>query len=363
MESNKNSLTPDSICVIRLSALGDCCHALPAVQTLRDNLPDSRLTWIIGKTEYQLMDGLEDIEFIVIDKSNLIRSLIKLNSKLKQRKFDVLLHMHASMRANIVSCFIRANRKIGFDKNRARDIQQLFCNESIAPKKNQHVTDGFFEFLQHIGITQQTPRWNLPIPNSAIEHANRQLDNTKITCVISPCSSQRYGDANRNWSLENYITIINHLIQKYDIQVILTGGQTIIESSYGEQLTEYFQNRIVNLIGKTSVKQLVGMINEADFVLCQDSAPAHIATATNTPVIGLHAFTNPLRSGPYFCQEWVVNAYPEAVKKFLHKDVSEVRWSQKIKHPDAMNLITTKVVIEKIDQMLLMEIEKNNGCY
>ena len=100
------------------------------------------------------------------------------------------------------------------------------------------------------------------------------------------------------------------------------------------------------------------MINAADFVLCQDSAPAHIATATNTPVIGLHAFTNPLRSGPYFCQEWVVNAYPEAVKKFLHKDVSEVRWSQKIKHPDAMNLITTKVVIEKIDQMLLMGIEK-----
>jgi heptosyltransferase I len=65
-----------------------------------------------------------------------------------------------------------------------------------------------------------------------------------------------------------------------------------------------------------------------------------------------------LRSGPYFCQEWVVNAYPEAVKKFLHKNVSEVRWSQKIKHPDAMNLITTKGVIEKIDQMLLMKIEK-----
>ncbi len=54
---------------------------------------------------------------------------------------------------------------------------------------------------------------------------------------------------------------------------------------------------------------------------------------------------------------------PRQLKNFLHKDVSEVRWSQKIKHPDAMNLITTKVVIEKIDQMLLMEIEKNNGCY
>ena len=128
MESNKNSLTPDSICVIRLSALGDCCHVLPVVQTLRDNFPDCRLTWIIGKTEYQLMDGLEDIEFIVIDKSNLIRSLIKLNSKLKQRKFDILLHMHASMSANLVSCFIRAKRKIGFDKDRARDLQQLFCN-------------------------------------------------------------------------------------------------------------------------------------------------------------------------------------------------------------------------------------------
>jgi heptosyltransferase I len=359
VESNIDSLTPDSICVIRLSALGDCCHALPVVRTLRDNFPDTKLTWIVGKTEYQLLEGIEDIEFIIFDKSNLLKSLIKLSGELKHRKFDILLHMHASMTANLVSCLVKATRKIGFDKDRARDLQRLFCNEMIASNPQQHVMDGLLEFSKYIGVVQQRLRWNLPISKSSSENANQQIDGGKITCVISPCSSQRYGDAfNKNWSVDNYIKVIDHLITKYNIQVILTGGKTTIETRYSEQLIGYFQNRITNLIGKTSINNLVAIINKADFILCPDSGPAHISTATNTPVIGLYAVTNPLRVGPYYSQKWVINAYPEAVKKFLHKDIGEVKWSQKIKQPEAMNLITAKEVQEKIDQFILMEIEK-----
>jgi len=152
MESNIDSLTPDSICVIRLSALGDCCHALPVVRTLQDNFPDTKLTWIVGKTEYQLLEGIEDIEFIIFDKSNLLQSLIKLSGELKHRKFDILLHMHASMTANLVSCLVKATRKIGFDKDRARDLQRLFCNETITAKPRQHVMDGLFGFAEHLGV-------------------------------------------------------------------------------------------------------------------------------------------------------------------------------------------------------------------
>ena len=186
MESNIDSLTPDSICVIRLSALGDCCHALPVVRTLRDNFPDTKLTWIVGKTEYQLLEGIEDIEFIIFDKSNLLKSLIKLSGELKYRKFDILLHMHASMTANLVSCLVKATRKIGFDKNRARDLQRLFCNETIATKPRQHVMDGLFGFAEHLGVGSEKLQWDLMIPESAIAFANKHIQKGKINCIISP---------------------------------------------------------------------------------------------------------------------------------------------------------------------------------
>jgi len=354
VESNIDSLTPDSICVIRLSALGDCCHALPVVRTLQDNFPDTKLTWIVGKTEFQLLEGIEDIEFIIFDKSNLLQSLIKLSGELKHRKFDILLHMHASMTANLVSCLVKATRKIGFDKDRARDLQRLFCNETIAAKPRQHVMDGLFGFAEHLGVGSKKLQWDLTIPESASIFANNHIQKGKINCVISPCSSQRFGETyDRSWSVENYLSVIEHLIKTYDIQIILTGGATAIELSYGKKISQHFKNQVKNLINQTSLKELAALVDKADFVLCPDSGPAHIATAMNTSVIGLYAMSNPLRSGPYCSQDCSINAYPKAAQKFLNKEISELKWGYRIKEPEAMNLITPMEVIKKIDQLIL----------
>ena len=72
-----------------------------------------------------------------------------------------------------------------------------------------------------------------------------------------------------------------------------------------------------------------------------------------TKVIGLYAMSNPLRSGPYLSKDWVINAYPKATKKFLNKEISELKWGYRIKEPEAMNLITLEEVIAKIDQLIL----------
>ena len=354
MGSNNDSLTPDSICVIRLSALGDCCHALPIVKTLHESFQSTKITWIIGKTEFQLLEGIEDIEFIIFDKSNLLKSLIKLSTQLRHRKFDILLHMHASMTANLVSCFVKATKKIGFDKERARDLQRFFCNETIAAKPRQHVMDGFFGFAEYLGIDSKQENWHLQIPESASAFAEKIIDHDKINCVISPCSSQRFGQKyNRSWSVESYISVIDHLIKTYNIQVILTGGASEIELNYGNQISQHFKSQVINLVNQTSLKELTALINKADFVICPDSGPAHIATAMKTKVIGLYAMSNPLRSGPYLSKNWVINAYPKAAKKLLNKEISELKWGYRIKESEAMNLITPEEVIAKIDLLVL----------
>ncbi|MCZ6881034.1 MAG: glycosyl transferase, partial [Gammaproteobacteria bacterium] len=100
LRSGNPAPVPATVCIVRLSALGDCCHALPVVRTLQDAWPDTRFTWIIGSTEFGLLGSIPDIEFLLIDKSRGFNGLRKLRRKLINRRFDLLLHMHPSMRAN-----------------------------------------------------------------------------------------------------------------------------------------------------------------------------------------------------------------------------------------------------------------------
>ena len=352
MNSLNDSLALKNICVIRLSALGDCCHALAIAQHLRNQLPEANIIWIIGKTEYQLVDQIRDIQFIVVDKSKLFKSLIKVFIELRNITFDVVLNMHASMSANLVSLMVKSKRKIGYDKVRARDLQKIFCHESIPSKSNQHVLDGMLEFLKFIGIDCNKPKWNLPICKKAENTMRSHINLDQVTCVISPCSSQRYGDQyNRSWPIENYIEVIHHLI-KMNVQIVITGGNTEIEKKYSEEISKIFPNQITNLIGQSSIKELAAIISLSDFVISPDSGPAHIASVTNTPVIGLYAMSNPLRSGPYNSQEWVINAYEKSLSTFMSTNAENVKWGQKIKHPEAMHLILPKTVKHYIDQLI-----------
>ena len=104
-----------------------------------------------------------------------------------------------------------------------------------------------------------------------------------------------------------------------------------------------------NLIGKTSLKQLLALLQRASVVLCPDSGPAHMATAVGTPVVGLYATSNRHRTGPYFSQHLVVDKYPAAVEREFGKPVEALRWGQRVRDPAAMSLITVPDVVSKLD--------------
>lgn len=74
-----------------------------------------------------------------------------------------------------------------------------------------------------------------------------------------------------------------------------------------------------------------------------------MSTAVNTPVLGLYATSNPARTGPFASRELTVNRYPDAAMKFLKKPVEQLRWGQRVRHRDAMDLITIDDVVDKID--------------
>ena len=332
-----------------MSAIGDACHALAVIRTLQQNWPGARITWIIGKTEASLLSDISDIEFIIFDKSDGLRAYADLHRRLASRHFDVALCMHASMHANILCRMIPAPLRIGFDAERARDFQRLFTNRRIPAVAGQHALEAMMGFATSIGARQGELHWDIPIDDADRQFAGQYVHSSSPLLVVSPCSSQRSRNF-RNWSVDNYAAVIAYAQQTYDCHVILTGGSTVLERDYGQALVGRSHGRLDNLIGATTLKQLLALLDAAAIVLCPDSGPAHMATAVGTPVIGLYATSNPDRTGPYLSRQFTVDRYADAVEQFLGKQVADVRWGQRVRHADAMGLITVADVTAKLDK-------------
>lgn len=346
------SQPPKRICLLRLSAIGDISHTLPVVRTLQQAWPETRLTWIIGKTEHALVSDIPGIEFIVFDKHRGWRALLELRRSIQGRHFDVLLHMQMSLRASLISLLVRAPIKLGFDRARAKDLQWWFCNRHIAAKQREHVLESLFGFSEALGINERTLRWDIPIPADAEAFAEAHLPKGRLL-VITPCSSMAY----RNWHSQGYAEVAVHAARQHGFRIVLCGGNTTIERQYGAEIharldTAGLGSCITNLISRTTLKQLLAVLRRADLVLSPDSGPAHLATAVGTPVLGLYACTNPARARPYLSPDLLVDHYPEALQHFLGKRPDEVSWGTRIKNPQAMALITPREVIAKFDNWL-----------
>jgi len=301
--------------------------------------------------EAQLVGDIPDIEFIVFDKSTGRAAFAKLRQQLKGRRFDVLLHMQISLRASLVSLLVKAPIKLGFNKARARNLQSLFTNHQISPKSDrQHMLDGALEFAHALGIKKDVIEWNIPIPTDP-EYLASVIPGNKYM-VINPCTSARARDKNwRIWRADSYAQLVDFISEEYELPVVLTGGPDQAEIQYGEAITTLSMHKPINLIGKTSLKQLLTILDNAEVVIAPDTGPVHMANACGTQTIGLYAGTNPMRAGPYSYLDDVVNAYPEAVKNESGKTVDQVHWGKRVRDPKAMDLIRVDDVTRKLKQV------------
>ena len=341
-----------------MSALGDICNLVPTVRALQRQWPKARITWIIGKAEHSLLAGMTGVEFVVYDKSTGLAGMRALWRELSDTRFDVLLHMQQAIRASVLSLGIKAGVRIGYDKARAKDFQHWFTQVQLAPRQSPHVLESFMDFARRLGVEDDRLEWQLPVPPQAYEEA-RRISADKPYLVINPCSNPRLRNF-RNWSAEGYASVIEHAWVQHGLVSVLTGGGSAGEKAMGARIEALCQpESVINGIGATSLKGLLALIEGARAAIAPDTGPAHMANALGTPTLGLYATTNPQRAAPYLWRDFAVNAYPEAVRTYLHKDVSEVSWGQRVRHQDAMNLIKTDTVITKLDALLAHTEDRN----
>ncbi len=334
------------MCLLRLSALGDVTHVVPLVRTLQQARPGVELHWVIDKAGHRLLEGLPGVVFHVYDKKSGLAGMRALRRELPAAGFAALLQMQVAFRANVLSAFIPARRRIGYDRSRSKDMHGLFINERIPDRPGIHVLDAIGSFCEPLGLKQTTVSWDLATPAEAHDWARAQWDDDgRPVLMISPCSSH----ARRNWHADRYAAVADHAAAR-GWRVVLCGGRSELERHTTDAILAAMHAPALDLVGRDTLKQLPALLARANLLMTPDSGPMHIANAVGTKVLGLHAASNPERSGPYSDRRYCVDRYDAAARRFLRRPAAELKWGTKIEFDGVMELVTVDDAIAAFER-------------
>ena len=303
---------PRRILVIRLDLIGDLVFSTTVVRALKRTYAEAEIDLLALPTSAKVvMHDPDLVEIITYDpnvwrrpkalvKAKNWRDIYSLLRLLHARHYDIAISVFGSW-AGIIAVLSGAKRRVGF----GRENYPGFMTDSMPgrhwnPGDHKHEVDYCLELAKAAGATtspaDRIPHLYVdPLASQQIEqllrHEGIRAGKPLIACHVSSNNGQ-----SKRWPIPYWATLIDKLIREQDVQVVLTGAP--VDLPLIESVTCRMQERAINLAGKTSLPQLVALLQRADLVISGDSGPMHIAAAVGTPLIAIHGPTDPALSGP-----------------------------------------------------------------
>lgn len=340
---------PKSLCVLRLSALGDCINAFGVIGALKHTYSELNVAWVLDKRFAALFVDDEGQDIVPMIKADFSKGLFKARADVKRQlkergmKFDVLLNMQTSVKSSITSTAIKVKDRYGYDSQRSREGQSLFVNKTATSPDNPHVVAGFMSFTKACGYPIAEPYWDFKLSDQLLDKAREYVKDEK-TLALCPCSAK----ANKNWTLEGYIELTKHALNQ-EMSVVLLGGKTAIERDMCDAISTACP-QVLNLCGKTNLRELAAVLSLSKLTVSPDSGSMHLSSALGTPVIGLFARHDDHRVGPWNFMDLNVSIYEKLAQAELKGKA--IPWRYRVKKEDAMSLIPEDLVLSVFDKAL-----------
>ena len=335
---------PRSVAIVMLSALGDAVHVLPVVNALKRHWPDARLTWLIQPVPHRLVEGHANVdEFILFHRRRGVRGareFIELRREVAGCRFDLVVNLQVYFKAGVITKFLDAPVKLGFDRKRARDLNWLFTTDRIPPHATQHVQDQYLEFVQHLGIDPRPVEWRIPIT-----YGERQAQQAWLAQQERPACAVVVGTSKpeKNWAPDRYARLLEHIHHDFGLQPVIVGGPSAAERQLAEQVKALARAPVRDELGD-DVRRLVWLLDAARLVVSPDTGPLHVANALGRPLVGLYGYTNPRRYAPYGRPHAVVDGYA--------RYPGEPYMASMEYRPDGMERVTVEAALTVVEREL-----------
>lgn len=323
--------------VLRMSALGDIVHTLPAVSALRESFPKARIDWLVDQKWAPILDGNPSIDNVLAVDRRSWRAVGKAVRRMRNNHYTVTLDFQSLYRSSLFGWLSGAPKRLGFDAEYSRESGAAFFYTDVVSPRRSHKVEHNLELVEAAGARTDGVRFPLPAVPDASAEVERILAGKGVgDCfVISPGG----GWGSKCWQAERYGELHRALTEKYGWRGVVSFGPGERELAERVRAAAGSPEPVVEMF---DLRQLIALLGRAKFLVAGDTGPLHLASALGTPVVGLYGPTDPSRNGPYSPRDVVVRkATPEETTYRRGKSPSP-----------AMLAITVEDVLNAIDQRL-----------
>src|SRR4030042_5599580 len=291
--------------------IGDCVMTMPALRALRKALPESRISLLVKPWVSPLFEKDPGIDEIIIyaDEYKGIIGKLKLSRTLNKKAFCSAILFQNAFDAALITFLAGIKERVGYN----RDSRGFLLTTPVSVTKNGnkiHQIYYYLKLLEHIGIKAG---YSDPYIYLTLEErlSARKLFTNAQRPILGINPGATYGLAKR-WLPERFAEVANWFMKDTHGSVVIFGGINEVDIA---QEIELFINRqrsnppippllkggeggLLNIAGKTSLRELISLISECDVFVTNDSGPLHIAYAVGTPLVAIFGSTDPQLTGP-----------------------------------------------------------------
>lgn len=300
--------TAPRILISRLSALGDCIHALPMLSALREKFPDAFVSWVVESGTAPLLAGHPYIDKLVVVKRGWTKNpwaIWNLRCELVALKFDVALDPQSLTKSSLAAWLSGAPRRIGFSGAYGREFSTWLNNEYVEARQ-LHMVDRGLELLRPLGIEVSEPHFYLPEDAVAGAKVDDFLAAEHVHgpfAVLNPGA----GWKSKVWPAAHYGQVAQLLWRERGLQsvVVWAGDQ---ELAWAREIVATSNGHAV-LAPATSLLELSAVMRRTQIFVGSDTGPLHLAAALGTRCVGLYGPTRAEECGPHGRQHVSVQVY------------------------------------------------------
>jgi len=297
---------PLRVLIVRVGAMGDVLHALPAVAALRERMPGCFIGWAVEPRWSALLavpeaTGIVDRVHSVATREwkkrplspGTLRSIAALRRELRAEQYDVCVDLQGLIRSAVIGRMAGAARYVGSQTPRERLARVLYGErvEVRAP----HVIEKACELVSAgIGEALVPVRPALPVDTAAEIWCDRRLAELGVGDCGFVLLSPAAGWGAKTWPVERWQLLARQLAAEGYAVLVNAGGPAdlaVTEAAAGDGPAKLVE---------CGVAELIALTRRAKLVVGGDTGPVHLAASLGVPVVALFGPTDPRRNGPYF---------------------------------------------------------------
>jgi heptosyltransferase-1 len=296
-----------NILIVKPSSLGDIVHTLPVVGMIRQQFPDSVISWVVNDSYAELLDLCPDIDTrIVFKRKRLARprhwlEIFSFIRELRSQKFDIAIDFQGLFRSAVIARLSGAKKRVGF-RNAREGAPWFYTDRVLLPANLKHAQDKNM-FLARAALHLPDTEPTTALASSEVDAVKvrkimreQEIDPDRTVLAVAPAA--RWGT--KTWPPEFFARVLSELHEQTSpsAPTIVCVG-TADERPTGDRVCEKAACPVVNLMGETDLGALAELLRKSAVLLTNDSGPMHLAAAVGTPVVALFGATDPALTGPY----------------------------------------------------------------